>query len=363
MATNPMQRKARTSFIGGMLVTLVITGIIIAFLIMQLMNAKKKEQEEQKASVNVYVLSQDVSSGQIITTDMLTKQAVNRNLVPSNATSNLDVINNYALQDKEGNSVYTKADKNGNATLYIKNNNSEYELKNDEETGNYYIEKNKNEKTFIDLTEVPLVAKVDLKANTVITTDLISKSDNVVTNDVRKQEYNMLVLPTDLQTGDYIDVRLMMPSGQDYIVVSKKEVEIPVIGSEDSEDTIWINLGEDEILHMSNAIVEAYKVKGSKLYVTKYTEAGMQEAATPTYPINQEVAALLQSDPNVLEKALNELKNRYNTSLRNDYINKEINNAGDEGQTNLETKMEESITNTKENRKKYLDAISGTTVE
>lgn len=363
MATNPMQRKARNSFLGGMLITLIITGLIIALLILQLLNIKKKEQENLDASVNVYVLSKDVSSGQVITTDMLVMQTINRNLVPSNATSNLSVIENYSLQDKDGNSVYTKTDKNGNAILYIKQDNNEYKLEQDKDTENYYIEKTKNEKTFIDLNNVPLIAKVDLKANTVITTDLISKSDNVLTNDVRKQEYNMLVLPTDLQTGDYIDVRLMMPSGQDYIVVSKKEVEIPVIGSVDSEDTIWINLREDETLHMSNAIVEAYRVTGSKLYVTKYTEAGMQDAATPTYPINQEVAALIERDPNVLSKALEELKNRYNASLRNDYINKEINNAGEEGQANVETKMEESITNTKENRKKYLDAISGTTVE
>ena len=43
MATNPMQRKARNSFLGGMLITLIITGAIIAFLIIQLMDIKKKE--------------------------------------------------------------------------------------------------------------------------------------------------------------------------------------------------------------------------------------------------------------------------------------------------------------------------------
>ena len=79
MATNPMQRKARNSFLLGMLVMLLIAGVIIAFLFMQLMNKTKKEQEELKASVKAYVLNQDVSSGQVITTDMLTIQTVNRN--------------------------------------------------------------------------------------------------------------------------------------------------------------------------------------------------------------------------------------------------------------------------------------------
>ena len=48
MATNPMQRKARNSFLLGMLITLVIAGAIIALLFIQLKNYKEKEQEEKQ---------------------------------------------------------------------------------------------------------------------------------------------------------------------------------------------------------------------------------------------------------------------------------------------------------------------------
>ena len=128
MATNPMQRKARNSFLLGMLVMVLISGVVIAFLFIQLMNKNKKEQEELKASVKAYVLNKDVSSGQVITTDMLSLQTVNKNLVPSNATSDITMIQNYALQDKEGNDIYTKYDKNNNPKLYINKNNKEYEV-------------------------------------------------------------------------------------------------------------------------------------------------------------------------------------------------------------------------------------------
>lgn len=357
MATNPMQRKARNSFLLGMLVMLLISGIVIALLFMQLMNKTKKEQEELKASVKAYVLNQNVRSGQVITTDMLTEQIVNKNLVPSNATSDIDVIKNYSLQDKEGNNIYTKDSK-----LYIKKDNNEYEVKKEEETDNYYIEKNNN-KQYLELNSVPLVAKVTMNKNTLITTELISKSDNVLQADVRKQEYNMIVLPMNLTTGDYIDIRLMLPSGQDYIVVSKKEVEIPVVGSVDSEDTIWVDLTEDEILHMSCAIYDAYKINGAKLYATKYTEAGMQEAATPTYPVNESTSKLLQNDPNILQRAMKEIASRYSATdgagLRNEYINNVINSQGDQAQSNMETNMQESITNSKNSRKKYLDSLTG----
>lgn len=362
MATNPMQRKARISFLLGMLVTLLIAGVVIAILFMQLMNKIKKEQEDLKASVKAYVLNQDVTSGQVITTDMLTMQTVNKTLVPSNATSDITMIEQYALKDKEGNEIYTKYDNNNNSKLYIRKDNKEYEVKQEDETDNYYIEKSNN-KEYLELNSVPLVAKVNMKRNTLITTELLAKSDNPVQNDVRKQEYNMLVLPMDLATGDYIDIRIMLPSGQDYIVVSKKEVTIPDISGVASADTVWVNLTEDEILHMSCAIYEAYKVKGAKIYATKYTEAGMQEAATPTYPVNESTSQLLRNNPNILERAMNEIANRYNdtnaSELRNNYINSEVSNQAEQAQTNIETNMQESTTNSKNARKEYLDSLAG----
>ena len=360
MATNPMQRKARNSFLLGMLVMLLISGIIIALLFMQLMSKIQEENEELSNSVKAYVLNQNVKSGQVITTDMLTLQTVNRTLVPSNATSDISLIENYALQDKEGNDIYTKYT-NNEPHLYITIDGNEYEVEQEEQTENYFITRNNN-KEYLELNSVPLVAKVNMNANTLITTELLSKGDNVVQDDVRKQEYNMVVLPIDLTTGDYIDIRLMLPSGQDYIVVSKKEVEIPVIGGVDSEDTIWVNLSEDEILHMSCAIIDAYQINGAKLYATKYTEPGMQVAATPTYPINESTSRLLENDPNILERAMQELSARYNennsTTLRNDYINSAINAQGDQTQTNLQTNMQESITNSQNSRKEYLDSLS-----
>ena len=46
MAMNPMQRKANSSFLMGMLLTLLVCGAIIAFLFMQL---TKLNEEQLKA--------------------------------------------------------------------------------------------------------------------------------------------------------------------------------------------------------------------------------------------------------------------------------------------------------------------------
>ena len=359
MATNPMQRKARNSFLLGIVVTLLITGAVIAFLILQLKNYKDKEAEEKANSTKVWVLSENVISGQIITTDMLTQQVTNKNFVPSNAIGDMSILTNYALSDKEGNEVITEY-KNNVATLYLSKNGTRYELKKEDETESYYIEKN-GEKEYVELSEDPIVAKVDMDKNTVITIDMISKSEEKTTDDLRKVEYNMLVLPSQLQSGEYIDVRLSMPSGQDYIVVSKKQVEIPQINGVDSEDTIWLKLTEDEIITMNSAIVDAYRSIGSTLKVVIYTEAGIQNAATPTYVPTGEVMQLIQSNPNIVETYKNALIQRYNEnqSRVRTNINSAISTSGEEGEDNLKTKVEDSITNSKENRKTYLESLGG----
>lgn len=355
MATNPMQRKARNSFLLGMLLMLVILGAVIALLVIQLMNMKKEKDEEIAAMVRVYVLSQSVTSGQIITTDMLTELTVNKSTVPANATSDVITFQSYSLQDEQGNQVITEYE-NGEPQLYIERDGERYELF--QEGSNYYIEV-EDEKEYITLSEAPLIAKVDMQANTVMTTDLISVGE-ILEDSTRKQEYNMFVLPADLETGDYVDIRLQFSSGADYIVVSKKQVEIPLIAGIESTDTISIELSEAEINTLSNAIVDAFRAKGAKLYVNKYIEPGLQEASTPTYPVNYEVMDLINSNPNIVQEAREALWLRYNNSVqRNDVINPAV--QTEEAKTNYETSMEESITNSTTTRKEYLEGLSAQT--
>ena len=362
MATNPMQRQARNSFLLGMIITLLIAGVIVFLLFSQVKKLNKELKDEKSATVSVYVAKQDIKSGQTITADLFVMKSVKKDGVPADATSNIStMIQNYSLCDKSGNDIYTDTDgslymtteNGGKTTVYI-----------EDATGKYYTQATNNgTKNYIETTQKPLIAKVDLKANTVVASSFVARSDEMTTDDVRKQEYNMLVLPVDVVTGDYVDVRLQMPTGQDFIVVSKKKVNVPEVNGEYLADTIQMNLEEADILSMSNAIVEAYKMEGSKLYVTKYTEAGIQEAATPTYIVSDSVAKLMDSDPNILTKAKAELVNRYNNGslkdLRNQYINSALSNYGKD--ENVSTKMTERVTSTKENRKQYLQSLTGTT--
>ena len=238
-------------------------------------------------------------------------------------------------------------------------------------TGEFYIYKvdtsslNTNSKVrvkqYIEIKNVPVLAKVDMNMNTVITPQLIVQSDEIITDDVRQQQYNMIVLPMDLMTNDYIDIRLMTPSGQDFIVISKVQVDIPMNADGTYvTDVIRANLREDEILTMSSAIVEAYGLTGSKLYATKYVDPANQDAAEPTYTPNASVTAQIQSNPNIVEIAKQELASRYSEAakaIRNNYLQGLI-NSDETYFDNIKGSMEEEIGNSISTRQDYLESLN-----
>ncbi len=311
MAMNPMQKKANMYLIIGVVVTLLITGSIIAFLAVQLVNMKKAEEEEAASLKKIYILGQDVVSGDVITSDMLTQVDVPSSIIPANAITLDDIINNNI--DEEGNIIEGS---------------------------------------------ISTVAKININSGTILTSDMVQNTDDTIQADQRIQEYNMIQLPTQLQNGEYIDIRLRLPSGEDYIVVSKKKVELPIISGVDSLNSIWIKMSEADILAMSNAIVEAYIMKGSVLYATRYAEAGMQTAATSTYVPSQAVMNLMYADPNIVQNAKNELLARYQSTVNNrNSINNSLNIYAEDSTSNIEEGVQEEINKALEERQQYLESL------
>lgn len=351
MATNPMQRKARNSFLLGVLVMLLISALIIGVLVKFLIDAKKEQQQQELAQRQVYVLNTEVKSGQIITADMLNMQTVLATTVPSNAITDLTTFVTYSLQEKKtGNSIQT--DKNG---LYMEENGAKVRITKE---GEQYYKTVNNQKELVEFMDAPLVAKVNMPANSVLTLELVAKSDEIANDDLRLQEYNMLNLPVKVNVDDYIDVRLRLPSGQDYIVVSKKRIVDMM------ENTIWLKLSEEEILAMSNATVEAYQMTGSSLYVNLYVEPGLQTDATPTYAVSPAVLKAIENDPNIRQTAKKALFDNYTQAQvdqRTNDINGALSQYAEKAQENIEAKVKEENEKRQELREKYLEQLSGTT--
>ena len=102
MAMNPMQKKARTSFILGVVITLLLTGIVIALLLFYVNKLNAEISTLNANRKKVYVLSQDVKSGEEITEDMFALKAVDQTTIPANATSVISVIESWYMQTKDG---------------------------------------------------------------------------------------------------------------------------------------------------------------------------------------------------------------------------------------------------------------------
>lgn len=300
MASNPMQRKSRNSFILGVLIAVLVMGAIVAVLLLKIKNMQAKENDRLANLIKVYALNTDVKSGDTLDASMLVQVETDKNAAPT------DAIKGTALTENS-------------------------------------------------------IAKIDLSKGMILTASMVAESDNPTTSDLRIQEYNMLRLESQIAQDDYIDVRLRLPNGLDYIVVSKKRVEIPQIDGVDSENTIWIKLTEDETLAMSNAIVEAYKLEGAVLYTAKYVEPGTQEKATPTYVPNASTVNLITQNPNVVDEAKQAIYQRYNnfTSVRNNIDAEVASIDADDAIDNVNSGVSSEISSAKEQRQSYLDALAG----
>ena len=353
MATNPMQRKANNYLLMGVLGTLLVTGVIIAILFMNLNTAQQETKKLKENLVDAYVVTKDIKSGARITAEDIKMKKVDKNSIPTNALKNLEDL---SLQDEYGRSISIDPEK---GEYYF--TTSQVKIFQDEDAGYYYIAE--GAKQYIKIVTVPLIAKIEIKANTVVTEDMVSQT-GIVEKDLRKQEYNMIILPSQIANGDFVDIRLSLSNGLDYIVVSKKEVTIPEADGVPSATTVSFELNEEEIMTLSNAIVESYIDKGSMLYATTYIEPGMQENATPTYIASKEVLNQINIDPNIKQEAkINLMKRWSENGADNNTTRMLIENAKSQyiqdKVDNIEAGVQEQITKAREERERYLETLGG----
>ena len=138
-------------------------------------------------------------------------------------------------------------------------------------------------------------AKTDLKANTVLTDSMIYK-EQPITRDMREGEFTYIELPTNVEKGNYVDIRIQFPTGDDFVLLSKKKVK-DLLGL-----TVWLDINEGEILSLSSAVVDAY-IEGAKIYAIPYVDDYMQESSQMTYPVKENVRELIESSPNLVNLA------------------------------------------------------------
>lgn len=143
----------------------------------------------------------------------------------------------------------------------------------------------------------------------------------------REVECEIITLSDNLMENDYVDVRLMLPNGEDYIVLAKKGVHDLYRSEDEQEEVCYLWLSEEEILYYSAAVVDAYLYQGASLYTTKYIEPNIQEASLVTYVPSLGTIAMMKENPNLFDLAVTQLKLGERKLLENrltDYMNLDI---------------------------------------
>lgn len=133
--------------------------------------------------------------------------------------------------------------------------------------------------------------KVDLKQGTWVVKELFEEF--ILKNDMRKMDVVFDEIPIGLETGDYIDVRISFPLGQDYIALSHKRVD------EINGSTVKLIVEQRDFYMYESMKTDIATYQSTKIYGAQYIEAGIQEAATTYYPVNLEVLKTMLLDPNM----------------------------------------------------------------
>ena len=251
MTVNPMQRRTRNSFLLGFGVAVLVALVIIAALFVLMRNANAQLKAEKAKQRELLVAKVDINDY----SEVSTLNTITENTIVSIA---MEEIATFADLSPEGRRILSK-------------------------------------------TKIP--------KGTVITKSMLISEEEKDAHDLRLYELNMLMIPSELETGAVVDIRFLLPSGQDFIVLSKKIVE------KADSDSIWIKMSEDEILVFNNAMVEAYLIEGTKLYVAPYVNPGIQKEAAQTYPLSNEAWQLIESDSNVTQKAREALIAKHNKTV------------------------------------------------
>lgn len=258
------EQQIKRSFKKGIIVSFIIViGVVMLYQFYIIPQVKKSEKSKvlidlskEENQMNIIALNKDINQGELITEDMIKTVTYDKELVPTDI-----------LKDKE-----------------------EIEDK---------------------------VARMNLKANTIVTNSMLLEREDVLTSDLRKQDFDHILLNVNLQPGNFIDIRYRKKDGSDFVVASKKKIL-------DRNDGIMItNITEKERNYINNSTVLA-SLTGAVLYTTIYVDPENQPPAKITYEIDKNIKEIIEKDPNIIRSSQEELKNRINQENNNDNNKEEI---------------------------------------
>lgn len=134
--------------------------------------------------------------------------------------------------------------------------------------------------------DIGMKALVDIPKDSVMYAAYGSGKENESTS--RMVEYTCMYLSATLKKGDYVDVRIRYQDGEDFSLLSKKQIEELSIASR----SCHLIVNDKELQMMASAIIDANEFN-AVIYCVKYTAPSVQEPTVITYPARGEILSVL----------------------------------------------------------------------
>lgn len=128
----------------------------------------------------------------------------------------------------------------------------------------------------------------------------------------RVVETRAVLLQTNLEDGDLVDVRIRYPNGEEYVVLAKRGCH----ELEKIEGRVTFFLTEEEILCLSSSIVDCIQFDAT-LYTVRYLRDKKEMSAVVNYIPREDVCQLMIDNPNIIGELEFYLQNKERKSLEN----------------------------------------------
>lgn len=140
--------------------------------------------------------------------------------------------------------------------------------------------------------------KINMSPGVSVTKDCLM--EDAMENILYERDLSFTYLPLGIKVGDYVDIRVVLPYGEEFVVLSHQRVRQLV----EQTNTIKLVLTEAENTLWNSALkdVALFGTKGLSVYVTKYIEPGITDHAITYYPVRAEMEVTVKLNPNIIDK-------------------------------------------------------------
>lgn len=158
--------------------------------------------------------------------------------------------------------------------------------------------------------------RCNLTKGTILSSDVIMFEDK--TGTTYDEDLTFDYLPLGLEIGDYVDIRMILPYGEEFKVISHKRVANIVEGT----NTIKMYFTEEEHLLWKSALIDLalYEDLGLSIYLLKYSDPGADLPAAQYYPVRSEMENMVAANPDIEDDTIlinTQLRIAFDTMLRN----------------------------------------------